>query len=219
MTGHRCGTGGGPFQWFHQYYRCPASNTCSGLNASEILTSRTPALNYPDYVPSRGIDGEETPEEAEADAEERTLMRAEPATPKRCCVDLPEGYKCNIDCQKRIQNSETALAVDTGFYFDFSVDPETGRPGGCSAFDAPDWRTSKVVDCPLNNYAPEGETLSSIVEDFADHQDTWIKEYLTAFDKMSRNGNENLVPGPEQWFDASCSFARVRGYGKVWNCE
>ena len=46
------------------------------------------------------------------------------------------GWKCDPDnCQRRIQNDETALAVDMGYYLDFTVDPETGRPGGCPSFE------------------------------------------------------------------------------------
>ena len=230
VIGHRCGTGGGPFQWFHLYYRCPATNTCAGLNATEKMASRSPALNYPEYVASKGLDGEleESPADLDyEDDEERSfLMRKEMKTPPRCCENLPDGYKCQIDCQQRQQNGETALAVDTGFYFDFSVDPETGMPGGCSAFDPlktitleDGERMSDVVNCPVNKYAPEGEALSSIVEDFADDTDRWIQDYMTAFDKMSTNGNENLVAGPTKWFDARCSYGRVRKGLRAWHCK
>ena len=56
------------------------------------------------------------------------------------------------------------------------VDPETGRPSGCDCFShRSDWRTSRIVDCPKQSYAPEGEPLHQIVEEYADNQDLWIK--------------------------------------------
>ena len=33
----KCSDGMGPFQWFHQYYRCPASNSCSGLSRHNTI--------------------------------------------------------------------------------------------------------------------------------------------------------------------------------------
>ena len=36
----RCSEGMGPFQWFHQYYRCPASNSCSGLTPNQTVATR-----------------------------------------------------------------------------------------------------------------------------------------------------------------------------------
>lgn len=112
------------------------------------------------------------------------------------------------------------MSVDAGYYFDFTVDPATGRPGGCAAFDQLETKhRSKVVDCGLNEYAPEGEALHKIVDEFADHQDKWIADFLAAFDKMSKNGNADLSDGPQKWFGAKCKTTRVRGVGKVWSCE
>ena len=36
----KCSEGMGPFQWFHQYYRCPASNSCSGLTPNQTVATR-----------------------------------------------------------------------------------------------------------------------------------------------------------------------------------
>ena len=38
-----------------------------------------------------------------------------------------------------------------------------------------DWKQSAVVDCSKNSYAPEGEPLHEIVDDFADNPNTWFK--------------------------------------------
>ena len=149
-------------------------------------------------------------------------MRAEPDTPEGCCDDLAAGQKCQESCERFIQNDETAMSVDAGYYFDFTVDPETGRPGGCAAFDAfeKNRRRSGIVDCGLNEYAPEGEALHKIVDEFADNQDIWIADYLIAFDKMSKNGNEGLTDGPTSWFGAKCKTMRFKGVsGRTWVCE
>ena len=37
------------------------------------------------------------------------------------------------------------------------------------------WKNSGRVDCPKNTYAPEGEPLHQIVEEFADNQEAWFK--------------------------------------------
>ena len=74
------------------------------------------------------------------------------------------------------------------------VDPETGRPYGCDCFSeaarAPNWSNSRVVDCPKQNYAPEGEPLHQVIEEYADNQDRWVRDFLSALDKMSMNGND-----------------------------
>merc|ERR1719282_1827363 len=206
VVAHQCATGMGPFQWFHQYYRCPASNSCSGLRPNETVTTRTPLHEYP----SLSNFDNENPKDV-------LMNRAEPNTPDRCCDDLPSGQYCKENCVKRIQNDETALSVDVGYYLDFQIDPVTGRPDGCDCFsDAyryPNWTNSKVVDCPKQKYAPEGEKLHKIIDEFADNQNKWIKEFLSALDKMSKNGNENLVEGPTTWYGARCNSIKVAGKG------
>ena len=123
---------GGPFQWFHRYirkvihicqintylyqiikifhhYRCPASNECS-----TVWT--------------------------ETDGWMRSgWNRAEPPS-DGCCVDnkgnpLAEGLYCNPDCEREIQNDETATPSEAGFYFKFESDPDTGFPYGCPGLD------------------------------------------------------------------------------------
>ena len=163
----KCSAGMGPFQWFHQYYRCPASNTCAGLSPNQTVEDRYPLHEYP----ALSNFDDENPDGRE---------RAEPDTPEECCVDMPSGhYRCHEDCVRRIQNDETALSVDVGYYLDFQVDPETGRPSGCDSFEeshnSPDWSNSKVVDCPKQMYAPDGEILHEVIDEFADHQDIWIR--------------------------------------------
>ena len=47
--------------------------------------------------------------------------RAEPGTPQGCCDDLQPGEFCQPQCVRMIQNDETALAVDVGYYLDFQA--------------------------------------------------------------------------------------------------
>ena len=191
-------------------YRVPASNKCSGVSKEDKKTTRTPALNFPEYIPQR------YPPKGDKDDEDRSLvsMRAEPDTPEGCCDDLPDGHKCQKSCLYLIKNGETALGADMGFYFNFTVDPETGKPGGCDGLTFNQHNKSPTVNCGLNHYAPEGEPLYHIVEDYADHQDIWFRDFLTAFDKMSRNGNTGLEAGPTSWFNAPCTLQK-----KYWICE
>merc|ERR1711971_234588 len=223
VSGLQCGTGGGPFQWFHQYYRCPASNDCTGIPQSDYLSSRFPEDNYP-------LDLEVKGRRALARAINIT-MRVEKDTTEGCCSENEaNGWKCDpFNCQQRLQNDETALSVDVGYFLDFDVDPETGRPQGCPSFELKksggkvkkaDWKNSAVVDCNKNSYAPEGEALSEIVEDFADNPNIWFKDFLTAYDKMSRTGysDEELTQGPVTWIGAKCELKRIKRRGKVWQC-
>jgi len=109
-----------------------------------------------------------------------------------------------------------------GYYLDFNVDPETGRPTGCPAFDEdPEYKRTGIADCEKQMYAPEGEPLNEIVEDFAESQTNWIRDFLTGFEKMSNNGYDasELTPGPKLWFGAKCSIKRIKGQGKKWICE
>ena len=153
--------------------RCPAGNTCTGIPQSDVLLQRNPVHEYPEDVElSRMLN----------------LMRAEPDwnESKGCCKNLEPGHKCQTSCMRYIQNDETALSVDMGYYLDFNVDPETGRPTGCPAFDEdPEYKRTGIADCEKQMYAPEGEPLNEIVEDFAESQTNWIRvnsEFL--FSKM-----------------------------------
>ena len=84
-----------------------------------------------------------------------------------------------LRCQRRIDHGCQCLLrmpLDMHGSSFLNIDPETGRPQGCPSFELKknggkvkkaDWKNSAVVDCDKNSYAPEGEALSEIVEDFA----------------------------------------------------
>ena len=44
-------------------------------------------------------------------------------------------------------------------------------------------RYAGPIDCPLQTYAPEGEPLHSIVEEFADDQNAWLRDFLPVLEQ------------------------------------
>jgi len=195
VRGNKFTPSGGPFQWGHWYHRCPFSNECAKMTPDMAVAERNISTTYPDYPKDSGSN------------------RAEPDTPDGCCNNLENGSgRCNPECQRYIVNDETALSADTGYMFAFDVSEATGLPTGCNAFDeANNWSddTEKKgyagpIDCPLQTYAPEGEPLHRVVEEFADDQNAWLHDFLPALQKMVENKAKNLVEAPAAWWDAEC---------------
>lgn len=152
---------GGPFQWFHTYERCPATDIC--LN------------NFADMA---GL-GE--------------FERGEPDAPDACCQNLEPGMQCRPECVGPRRKGESAMSAETGFYRKFKTDPVTGLPFGCPVFDNDaKWmagqRQNVVPDCDKEDYAPEGEPLFQIVEEFAEDKQSWINTFVTSLEKMVENG-------------------------------
>ena len=50
-----------------------------------------------------------------------------------------------------------------------------------------------VNDCELEDYAPEGEPLYKIIDDYAQNQQKWFDDFVTVVIKMSSNGHSNLT--------------------------
>merc|ERR1712107_503465 len=180
------------------------SNKCAKMAPEKALSARNSTTAYPDYPKAAYGPGKD---------------RAEPDTPDGCCKGFKKGDgRCNPECQRYIVNDETALSADTGYYFAFNVSEATGLPSGCNAFDeAKKWSddtTSKgyagPIDCPLQTYAPEGEPLHSIVEEFADDQNAWLRDFLPALQKMVENKAGDLVESPSTWFSAECDYVDRR---------
>ena len=48
-------------------------------------------------------------------------------------------------------------------------------------------------ECNKEEYAPEGEPLYSIVDEFADNQAIWFEEFIPALEKMVENGYDDLL--------------------------
>jgi len=99
--------------------------------------------------------------------------------------------KCNLECQKSISLDESAIPSDTGFFWKFQSDPETGIPSGCPGFPN-NWpngnKVSITPNCPIEDHAPEGEKLHSIVEDYADKPQKWFDDFVEVIEKMLSNG-------------------------------
>ena len=108
-----------------------------------------------------------------------------------CCQGLNPNMQCQPDCVGQIQNRERALSSDVGFYRKFQVH-ESGRPMGCPAFDdrflAGQRANSDIVDCGLEDFAPEGQPLYQIVEEMAASNADMMKDFLPGFEKMLENG-------------------------------
>ena len=88
------------------------------------------------------------------------------------------------------------------------VDEETGVPTGCGAFDGgrpANGRPAGPVDCPLQRYAPEGEPLHMVVEEYAEDQDAWVRDFLPALQAMLENRNTGqLEEVGVDWWGANC---------------
>ena len=126
--------------------------------------------------------------------------RIEPNTPNGCCDNLEAGMQCQPSCQRDIQNDETAIASDVGFYHKFQADPDTGRPSGCPGFEDNFWKQDKrnpvYPKCEKEDYAPQGEPLYAIVDDYADHLQKWMDDFFPVLEKMSSNGYDDLTFNP-----------------------
>jgi len=103
-------------------------------------------------------------------------------------------------------NNQFALAYEIGMYRKFEVSGPGNRPRGCPGIDmASDdlpmelvnkpslSNQSYVMDCPKTTYAPEGEEMSKIVEEFADDHDVWAENFLDAWQLMQSNGDVELI--------------------------
>ena len=55
-------------------------------------------------------------------------------------------------------------------------------------------RYAGPIDCPLQTYAPEGEPLHSIVEEFADDQNAWLRDFLPVLEKITYLSDHYWLP-------------------------
>ena len=53
------------------------------------------------------------------------------------------------------------------------------------------------MQCEKSGYAPQGEDIVDIVDEFADDHDIWTRDFLDAWVIMMNNGASNLVDAPE----------------------
>jgi len=201
---------GGPWQWAHWYYRCISSNDCARLSPEETVADRNFSTPYPADPADNSWSADKN-----HDLDDEDWSRAEPGEHAQCCENLEEGWRCRPDlhkCHRYVVNDETALSADVGYMFDFQVSEKTGLPLGCPVFDStPRWNdhtTNKhdagPVDCPLQKYAPEGEPLHAIIEEYADSQDAWLEFFLPGLEHMLANNAGELEEAPSGWWGAAC---------------
>ena len=53
------------------------------------------------------------------------------------------------------------------------------------------------MQCEKSEYAPEGENVADIVDEFANDHDLWVVDFLDAWVIMMNNGASNLEDAPE----------------------
>ena len=113
-----------------------------------------------------------------------------------------------IGCTVKVGNKERYIGADMGFYFKWNISPE-GLPRGCPGFKD----SSTGADMTLNQFqtttflgpnCPKQDTddgtglkLWETVEEFADDQESWMKEFVSALEKMQGNGYKSLQQGPK----------------------
>ena len=114
------------------------------------------------------------------------------------------------------------LNADMGLFLKFDADETTGRPIGCSGLNSQKWLSNKwrhprkAHDCPLNDLIDDqsGMEMHEIVESFANDQQTWISDFVPAFQKMQENGydSENLITSPDGWQGLACNNRGCRPF-------
>eukprot|EP00927_Polykrikos_kofoidii_P039904 TRINITY_DN3419_c0_g1_i1.p1 TRINITY_DN3419_c0_g1~~TRINITY_DN3419_c0_g1_i1.p1 ORF type:complete len:567 (-),score=86.90 TRINITY_DN3419_c0_g1_i1:29-1729(-) len=151
---------GGPFQWSHQYKRCPFCKWSKKKNTWKVKE------------PSNGG----------GDAFRSVHCCEE-------CTKQPDDDSIDPTCFDWISQDEEALASDAGLYLDFSFDETTGRPLGCN-FKAGGSFSSTVPDCPLQDLlSNDGKKMYEIVDEYAEDQNIWANDFIAALEKMLANGN------------------------------
>ena len=99
-----------------------------------------------------------------------------------------------------------------GFYFKWNISTE-GLPRGCPGFK--DTMTGKDLtndefrnklfvkpNCPKQDSDDgTGQELWKTVEEYADDQELWINDFVSAFEKMQANGYKSLQQGPNGFWN------------------
>ena len=137
-----------------------------------------------------------------------------------CCEQKNKGCgmsgTCDPECTRTVQNRIRHLSADVGFYLKWEYDEE-GFPSTkyCDAFSrkrAPwEWLYGKDLqngeipgpaNCPKQDDKSmddeDGNPIWKAVEEYAEDQPQWMRDFVQAWDKFSRNGYKegDLVQGP-----------------------
>ena len=116
------------------------------------------------------------------------------------------------------------MNYEMGMYYKFNITGPEQRPTGCPGLnvdkieDFPYGNSleggfmvaTDVMQCGLNEHAPEGEPIYKIMEDYADDHDVWAAEFLEGWMVMINNGYTNLTDGPQNgWLGYAALENRV----------
>jgi len=167
IRAHKFTAGGGPFQWSHQYKRCPYCLWNDQLGEWEVKE------------PSNG-----------GSQSFRSVYCCKE------CEKSPGDSTIDPKCFTWISQDEEALATDAGLYVDFDVDSESGRPLGCSAFrpKSEPWKDEYVDPTNRWHLCPKQahKNMSNIVEEYADDQNKWAGDFIASLEKMLSRGSFQL---------------------------
>jgi hypothetical protein len=154
---------GGPYQWSHQYERCPY---CKWNKRKGEWDMMEPGNGGSSYFRSNHCCNE--------------------------CSKPADDTTFDPQCLAWVSQDEEALAPDAGLYLNFSFDEKTGRPFGCNNLPSwTSWgRKAISPQCGKNmiENPGDGKTMSEIVEEYADSQTKWANDFIAALQKMLTNG-------------------------------
>eukprot|EP00408_Alexandrium_pacificum_P017718 CAMPEP_0171189598 /NCGR_PEP_ID=MMETSP0790-20130122/18428_1 /TAXON_ID=2925 /ORGANISM="Alexandrium catenella, Strain OF101" /LENGTH=694 /DNA_ID=CAMNT_0011654713 /DNA_START=38 /DNA_END=2123 /DNA_ORIENTATION=+ len=189
---------GGPVHWIQEKLTCPAA-CASSPQSDACCTDSVPAgaLCRPDAGRANGSDAASADDDINGGCERYRFISG-------------------LD--------EMALSAEMGLYYDFQLDANS-TPAGCPGlhdFDYDHWKTEHrghtwsnrngvraEPGCPKNMRAnpPESTPVYQIVEEYADSQAAWIRDFVPAYEKMLANGYAatDLAAGPDRWTRVACS--------------
>ena len=106
-------------------------------------------------------------------------------------------------------SNQFAFTYELGMYYNFTLEGPAFRPTGCKGIDMPISEypyTNKMLgiihqtpamECERSTYAPEGESVADIFDEFADDHDVWAEHFLDAWVIMMNNGATGLKDAPQ----------------------
>lgn len=159
---------GGPFQWSHEYKRCPF---CIYNEKSGKWMVKEPGNGGSDY------------------------FRKEKCCTE--CTKEPGDPTIDPQCFDWISQDETAVAADVGLYLDFTSNSTTGRPLGCNfAKHAEQWKDGEV-ECPKQMLKTKKDgrkprKMWRIADQYAEDQNVWVDDFIATLEKMLGNGASDL---------------------------
>jgi len=178
-------TGGGHFQWFHQYERCPACQDGVNIDRHAYLwKDKITGINHGNRCcelcqKATSASGHRYKQDGKWywDYDLTGLDASE------------EQDFTNLGCLQNSSVHETLLTADLGLAKKIPVDPDNGAPYDCPGLDTSGW-----VTLTPNDDVDEGSsmTMAEIVDQYANSQDLFANDFIAAWEKMLSNGNGPL---------------------------